>query len=178
MYDDDPTADMVGKRGFGVAVHLGQTSRREEIEEACKREIANTPWDSTDPVVVYCSGHDGRGALDGAEECQCARERSHRGWPWRRVVPRATGERRSRSRARRLSAVAVAAVAALGPIVRVARELEPAAAGREIRLHSRCFLALGRSAIDRELAEGLDFAYVIVHVYGDRTIVIGQDASP
>jgi hypothetical protein len=52
------------RRGFAVRTHVDGEATRGGIIEAYERLIAETPDGSTEPVVVYYSGHGGRSLLD------------------------------------------------------------------------------------------------------------------
>ena len=56
------------RRGFEVRRHIDGDATRSGIIAAYERLIAETPVGSTEPVVVYYSGHGGRNQLDDAEE--------------------------------------------------------------------------------------------------------------
>lgn len=70
-------AETFAARGFDVAVHLDEAATRAAILDAYEKLIADTPSGSTEPVVIYYSGHGGRTPLDGWEERQRTGERSH-----------------------------------------------------------------------------------------------------
>ena len=70
-------AETFAARGFDVAVHLEEAATRAAILDAYEKLIADTPSGSTEPVVIYYSGHGGRTPLDGWEERQRTGERSH-----------------------------------------------------------------------------------------------------
>jgi hypothetical protein len=64
-------------RGFNVSVLVDDAATRAAILDAYEHLIDKTPRGSTDPVVVYYSGHGGRDAFDDSEELQQRGERSH-----------------------------------------------------------------------------------------------------
>src|SRR6187431_2459322 len=61
-------ASTLERRGFQVRTHIDGAATRAGIIEAYERLIAETSEGSTEPVVVYYSGHGGRNALEDAEE--------------------------------------------------------------------------------------------------------------
>jgi len=71
-------------------------------------------------------------------------------------------------------AAAVGAVAAVATVVRVASELVQAAVGKEIGLYRTSFLAFERFGVGRQpeeglrQAQGIEFAYEVIDVSGDR----------
>ena len=81
-------------------------------------------------------------------------------------------------------AVAVGAVAAVATVVRVASELVQAAVGKEIGLYRTSFLAFERFGVGRQPAEGLrqaqgiEFAYEVIDISGDRSVARGADGAP
>ena len=56
------------RRGFEVRRHIDGDATRSGIIAAYERLVSETPVGSTEPVVVYYSGHGGRNQLDDAEE--------------------------------------------------------------------------------------------------------------
>ena len=61
-------ASTLERRGFQVRTHIDGAATRAGIIEAYERLIAETSEGSTEPVVVYYSGHGGRNTLEDAEE--------------------------------------------------------------------------------------------------------------
>jgi hypothetical protein len=61
-------AETLERRGFEVRRQIDREATRGRIIEGYERLIADTPEGSTDPVVVYYSGHGSRGQLPDWEE--------------------------------------------------------------------------------------------------------------
>ena len=70
-------AEALESRGFDVERRTDDDATRAGIIAAYEQLIDDTPTGSTDPVVVYYSGHGGRTPLDGWEDLQRRGERSH-----------------------------------------------------------------------------------------------------
>jgi hypothetical protein len=70
-------AETLEDRGFDVEARIDDDATRAGIIAAYEQLIDATPSGSTDPVVLYYSGHGGRTALDGWEDLQRRGERSH-----------------------------------------------------------------------------------------------------
>ncbi len=70
-------AETLEARGFRSEVRIEDDATRAGIIAAYERLIDETPSGSTDPVVIYYSGHGGRTPLEGWEELQRRGERSH-----------------------------------------------------------------------------------------------------
>ena len=70
-------AETLDGRGFQTDVRIDDAATRAGIIAAYEQLIDETPSGSTDPVVIYYSGHGGRTALDGWEELQRRGQRSH-----------------------------------------------------------------------------------------------------
>jgi hypothetical protein len=70
-------AETLEDRGFEVHVRIDDDATREGIVTAYEQLIDETPSGSTDPVVIYYSGHGGRTPLDGWEDLQRQGRRSH-----------------------------------------------------------------------------------------------------
>src|SRR6185369_16278018 len=68
--DGDVTlmAETLSDRGFAVETRIGDAASRAGVIAAYERLIADTPSGSTDPVVVYYSGHGGRIPLPGWQD--------------------------------------------------------------------------------------------------------------
>ena len=56
-------AETLERRGFECDVRVDDDATRNGIVDAYEQLISDTPADSTDPVVVYYSGHGGRSTL-------------------------------------------------------------------------------------------------------------------
>ncbi|MET0455891.1 MAG: caspase family protein, partial [Mycobacterium sp.] len=70
-------AELFRERGFDVRVHVDGDASRSRIIAAYEQLIVETPIGSTDPVVLYYSGHGGRAPLPGWQELQRSGKRSH-----------------------------------------------------------------------------------------------------
>jgi hypothetical protein len=70
-------AETLEDRGFAVEVRIDDDATRAGIIAAYEQLIEGTPSGSTDPVVIYYSGHGGRTALVGWEDLQRQGQRSH-----------------------------------------------------------------------------------------------------
>jgi hypothetical protein len=70
-------AETLEDRGFEVRVLIDEDATRAGIIAAYEKLIDETPRGSTDPVVIYYTGHAGRTPLDGWEELERRGERSH-----------------------------------------------------------------------------------------------------
>lgn len=75
--DVELMAESLSERGFDVMVKLDDEATREGILDAYEQLITDTPPGSTDPVVVYYSGHGGRDPFGDWEERQRRGELSH-----------------------------------------------------------------------------------------------------
>jgi Caspase domain len=70
-------AETLEGRGFQTDVRIDDAATRAGIVAAYEQLIDQTPNGSTDPVVIYYSGHGGRTPLEGWEELQRRGQRSH-----------------------------------------------------------------------------------------------------
>lgn len=75
--DVDLMAETLSGLGFDVSVHKDDDATRDAILDAYRRLIADTPYGSTDAVVVYYSGHGGRTALEDWQARQVRGQRTH-----------------------------------------------------------------------------------------------------
>jgi len=75
--DVELMAESLSARGFDVTVKLDDAATRAGILDAYEQLITDTPEGSTDPVVVYYSGHGGRDPFDDWDDRQRRGEQSH-----------------------------------------------------------------------------------------------------
>ncbi|GAA1061433.1 caspase family protein [Agromyces bracchium] len=75
--DVELMAESLSDHGFEVTVKINDAATRAGILDAYEKLIADTPEGSTDPVVVYYSGHGGRDRFDDWQERQRRGEPSH-----------------------------------------------------------------------------------------------------